>query len=89
MSNTTLATKILALDRLDWQERNQIDALLSGNPEVGKTPVFYSYTLEYGSDGCWDRTEHGVTTLALWVNGRYMDKHPGNRSYNFHITKIG
>ena len=88
MSNTT-ASKILALNPRNFVERSQIDTLLRENPEVGKTPVSYSYTLEYGSDGCWDRTETGMTTLAQWVSGRFMDKHSGNRSYNFQITKIG
>ena len=65
MSNST-ASKILALNPHNFVERSQIDTLLRENPEVGKTPVAYSYTLEYGSDGCWDRTETGITTLREW-----------------------
>ena len=88
MSND-IATKILALNPRNIVERSQIDTLLRENPEVGKLPVTYSYTREYGSDGCWDSTETSMTTLGAWVSGRYLDKHPGNRSYGFQITKVG
>lgn len=88
MSNST-ASKILALNPHNFVERSQIDTLLRENPEVGKTPVAYSYTLEYGSDGCWDRTETGITTLREWVTEQFLRNHTGNRSYNFRLTKVG
>jgi hypothetical protein len=84
----TIASQILACNSRTWEGKSQIDKLLRENPEAGKVKVTYSYTLEYGSDGCWDRTEHGSCTLREWVSGRVMDKHPGNRSYNFQVTKI-
>lgn len=49
--------------------------------------VKYTYTKEWGSDGCWDSTEHGTCTVKEWLDGIHH-KHPGNRSYDFRIESV-
>jgi len=61
--------------------------ILKSNPLMKHAIVSYSYTQEYGSDGCWHGTEHSKCTLGEWVNG-IGHRHPGNRSYNFELTSI-
>ena len=88
MTNDSIATSILSINRNTIDGQARIDALLAINPDVAKVKVTYSYTVEYGSDGCWDRTETSVCSLREWVNG-IEKRHPGNRSYGFQVVKIG
>jgi hypothetical protein len=95
MSNTkpltvlnTLASQILACDTRTYGGQCAQEKILRENPLVGFALVTYSYTQEYGSDGCWDRTEKSVCLLREWVSGAFQNKHTGNRSYNFTVTDI-
>lgn len=61
--------------------------VLKSNPLMKHAIVTYSYTQEYGSDGCWSGTAYGKCTLGQWVAGIHH-RHPGNRSYDFSLETI-
>lgn len=61
--------------------------VLKSNPLFAFATVTYSYTQEYGSDGCWSGTAYGKCTLREWVAGIHH-RHPGNRSYDFALESI-
>jgi hypothetical protein len=82
MSNDTIANFILSINRNTIDGRAKIDALLAVNPDVAKVKITYTYTREWGSDGCWDSQETGTCTVRQWVNG-IESRHPGNRTYGF------
>lgn len=62
--------------------------VLKFNPLMKHAIVQYSYTQEYGSDGCWCDTEHSMCSLGEWVSGAVYNRHSGNRSYNFSLKSI-
>lgn len=57
------------------------------DPSLKDTLFTYSYTQEYGSDGCWDRTIEETTSIINFIQ-RGIHR-PGNRSYNYALTKVG
>lgn len=61
--------------------------MAAANPAIKDMKFTYSYTQEYGSDGCWDRTIEETTSIIDFIKrGIYR---PGNRSYGYALTKVG
>lgn len=67
---------------------NNLADILKINPLMRFAKVTYSYTQEYGSDGCWCDTETGTCTVDEWMTGAVHNRHTGNRSYNFRLVSI-